>query len=397
MSFEKGGFEKLLKFAVSKGASDIHMSTGEVPALRINGYLVDIKCPPLNISNLYHVVRSVSTVDHHKERPDSASDVDGSFEVPGLCRFRYNIYSDARGLGVVFRTIPNEVPRIESLKLPTVLSSIALSERGLVLVTGTTGSGKTTTLAALLNHINENRRYHILSIEDPVEFIHSKKKSRFTQREVGKNTYSFATALKSALRQDPDVIFVGELRDVETADIAIKAAETGKLIFTTAHTTDARQTISRLVSMFPGDQQDEVRMRLSRSIRAIVSQRLVRKAGGKGRVPAIEVMINHGAIQECIADPKKIGDLNIFIENGKEDLGSQTFDQHLADLLQSKLIDPISALAAATNPKDFARNLRFQEAYSSPVITLDRQEDRFSGAIEAPSEKTDSKEGKDAA
>jgi twitching motility protein PilT len=262
-------------------------------------------------------------------------------------------------MAAVLRLIPAEIPTIESLGLPPVLKKIAGFSRGLVLVTGATGSGKSSTLAAMINEINTNCPYHILTIEDPIEFVHPQRRSRISQREVGSDTQSFAQALRAALRQDPDVILVGEMRDPETIDIALKAAETGHLVFSTVHTNDAIKTIGRLVSVFPPEEQRMVRMRLADNLMATISQRLIAKKDGKGMVAAQEIMVSNAAIADCIADPDKTGEINDFITKSKEMTGGQTFDQHLADLYLREVVSLDVAKEASTSPSDFERNLMY--------------------------------------
>lgn len=348
---------ELLQFAREKDASDLHLAVGESPAIRINGKLLSIKTPPLMKEQIEAWVQKL-LAEVQKIKTDD-KDFDGAWEDPALGRIRFNLYSNVNGPCIAMRLISRSVPTLSALNLPEVVGKIAMKERGLILVTGATGSGKSSTLAAMLNHINEKRPYHVLTIEDPVEFVHQRRRSRFTHREVGANVPSFAEALRSALRQDPDVILVGELRDSETADIALKAAETGKLVLSTVHTTDSVQTISRFVSMFPPTIQDDVRMRLSRSLVATISQRLVPKKESLGRLAAIEVMINHSAVEECIADKERQNEIKQFIQNGKTHYGSQTFDQHLAELYASEQISYEMAKRFASTPSDFERNANY--------------------------------------
>jgi twitching motility protein PilT len=278
------------------------------------------------------------------------------------------------GTGIIFRSIPERIPSIDDMGLPQVLKKVAHSGRGMVLVTGATGSGKSSTLASIVNHINETKSDHILTIEDPIEYVHSKKKARVSQREIGRNSESFAKALKSALRQDPDVILVGELRDIETVEIAMKAAETGHLVLSTVHTTDAVKTIGRLVSLFPPEEQALVRMRLSENLKATVSQRLLKRKDGKGRVAALEIMLVTKTIAECIADPKLTGEIPGYIEQGRENYGSQTFDQHIADLYLAGFIDIDVAKAAATSASDLERNLMYGAKQSGQSIAMGQME-----------------------
>jgi twitching motility protein PilT len=289
---------------------------------------------------------------------DSLTDFDCSYALPEVSRFRANICSQRGSLGLVLRTIPFKVPDFDSLGLPPVLKEIALEDRGLVLVTGITGSGKSSTLAAMISHTNQQKAGKIVTIEDPIEFLHRDIKSTVVQRELGADTESFA--LRAALRQDPDIILVGEMRDKETIDIALKAAETGHLVFSTVHTTDAPKTISRLVSVFEASEQVSIRMPLAETLKAVVSQRLLARKDGKGRVVAVEIMCQTKTIQDSIENPEKTAHIKDHIEKGRDQYGTQTFDQHLADLYQKELISLENAKAAATSPADFERNLQYQ-------------------------------------
>jgi twitching motility protein PilT len=361
------GLGKILKVAVQNRVSDIHLAVGEVPGLRLNGSIVDLKHPPITHEDMHSIVRAICHDQAAKENPALIKDFDGSFEAKGIGRFRYNIFSNRAGLGVIFRSIPEKIPSIDEMGLPQVLKKVAHSGRGLVLVTGATGSGKSSTLAAIVNHINETKSEHILTIEDPIEYVHTRKKSRISQREIGRNSESFAKALKSALRQDPDVILVGEMRDIETVEIALKAAETGHLVLSTVHTTDAIKTIGRLISLFPAEEQHMVRLRLAENLKATVSQRLLKRKDNKGRVAALEVMLVTPTISECIADSKRTGEIPGYIEQGRENYGSQTFDQHIADHYLAGLIDIDTAKAAATSASDLERNLMYGAKQSDDV------------------------------
>jgi twitching motility protein PilT len=354
---DRQAFLNLLSLAVQHGVSDIHLAPGAPPSFRMKGELMGVKAPPLTDADMELVVRAMITEKATLDRLPTLMDYDGSFEVKGLCRFRYNVFRNKGRLGTILRVIPAVVPTIEKLGLPPVLKKIAENHRGLVLVTGATGSGKTSTLAAMINHVNATSAAHILTIEDPIEFIHTPQKSRITQREIGRDTATFAGALRSALRQDPDVILVGEMRDPETIDIALKAAETGHMVFSTVHTTDAIKTIGRLVAVFPPNEQQMVRLRLSDCLVGSISQRLITRADNKGRVCVQEIMVAYKAIQECIADPKLTGQMNDFISKSRDNLGSQTFDQHLADLYNQKVVTLEAAMEASTNPADFERNV----------------------------------------
>jgi twitching motility protein PilT len=266
---------------------------------------------------------------------------------------------------IVLRVIPFEAPKFQQLALPPVLERIAERERGLVLVTGVTGSGKSSTIAAVVEHINQNRQKHIVTLEDPVEFLHRDKKSSITQRDIGTDTRSFATGLRATLRQDPDVILIGEMRDVEAIDTAMKAAETGHLVISTVHTQNAVQTISRLVAVFDRSEQEMARIRLAESLEAVISQRLLPRADGSGRIVACEVMIVTGTIRDCIRDPERVREIPDLIEEGRDQYGSQSFDQHLLDLVREQKVSFPVAMAAATNPSDFDLKVNFLNLGSS--------------------------------
>lgn len=358
-SMEQQNFVSLLQAAFQKNASDIHLMPGSAPAFRIKGEIRNVNSPPLTDQDILQILGWIISDKNVKEKIQDIKDFDSSFEIKNLCRFRINVYRHRFGFGVIFRIIPATIPTIEQLSLPKALVKIAEIPRGLVLVTGATGSGKSSTLAAMVHHINATFHAHILTIEDPIEFIHTQKKSRITQREIGSHTETFAGALRSALRQDPDVILVGEMRDSETIDIALKAAETGHLVLSTIHTTDAIKTIGRLVSVFSPNEQKMVRLRLADNLVSTISQRLIKKADGKGMVAAQEIMISNGAIQECIANPDLTGQMNDYISKSHDSSGGQTFEQHLAELYRSKLITLEEAKSASTNPQDFERNLLF--------------------------------------
>jgi twitching motility protein PilT len=351
----------ILQLALQHKVSDVHLAAGSAPAFRTHDGINPLNLPAFTEEEMMAACQLFVAKPEIKATLADITDLDGSFEYPGLGRFRYNIFRHKNHLGAVLRVIASKVPSIAELKLPNVLKKISEASRGLVLVTGATGSGKSSTLAAMIDHINATQSCHILTVEDPIEFVHTAKRSRLTQREVGRDTANFASALRSALRQDPDVILVGEMRDIETLDIALKAAETGHLVFSTVHTTDAIKTIGRLVSMFPAEEQQAVRLRLADNIHATVSQRLINAKEGKSKVVAQEIMISNLAIRDCIASDKKTGEMNTFIEKGHEVLGSQTFDQHLSFLVQRGEITVDVALEAATNPADFQRNLAFGE------------------------------------
>lgn len=396
MPLDQKVFISILQLAAQNKVSDIHLRAGSAPAFRISGKLVEIKAAPLTDQDMGVICQLMAAEKKIQVNVDQVQDLDGSFEVRGLSRFRFNIFRHNGHLGAVLRLIPAKIPSLDEMKLPPVLKKFAAFERGLVLVTGATGSGKSSTLAAIINEINATRNAHILTIEDPVEFQHQNKMARITQREIGRDTGNFSQALKSALRQDPDVILVGEMRDPETIDIALKAAETGHMVFSTVHTTDAAKTVSRLLAVFPPEEQQMVRIRLSECLQGTISQRLLRRADGQGRIAAQEIMICNTAIRECIADPKQTANMPEFIRNGKETLGSQTFDQCLVGLYQNRIITLEMAREASPNPADFERNLMFgsnsvektgsggqRPAMAFDSVSLDRGEEAAAEATPA--------------
>ncbi len=353
-------FDQLLTAGMKNHASDIHFKVGSPPVFRINGEVREVKAPKLRPEDTRDIALHLIMDKELQEQIDELRDHDLSYMLEGVGRYRVNVFRQMGSLAIVLRLIPLGVPTFEELGLPQVLEKIADNERGLVLVTGVTGSGKTSTLAAMIDHINKNRRRHILTIEDPIEFIHPDVKSSVSQREIGTDTKDFSEALRRALRQDPDVILVGEMRDHETIDIALKAAETGHLVFSTVHTTDAAKTINRLAGVFPADEQLFVRLRIAEALRAIVSQRLLQRADGKGRAVAAEICINTLSISECIKEPDQTLELKGFIEKGRDQYGMQTFDQSLTDLYKSGTVSLEVAKSAATNPADFERALHFE-------------------------------------
>ena len=349
---------RLLRLGIEKGASDIHFQVGNLPLYRFNGNLVELRYKVLGSSDTEAIAKLLLEGD-----PRGASmefnEADLAYELPDEGRFRVNISRQRRNLNIVLRVIPLQIRSFDELNLPGVLRDIATLRRGYVLVTGATGMGKSTTLAALINEVNRHRKVKIITVEDPIEFVFSHEKSIITQREIGTDTASFPEALRAALRQDPDVIMVGEMRDLETVDTSLKAAETGHLVFSTIHTADVGSTINRLVSFFPPEEQANVRSRLADNIQAIVSLRLLVNKRDDGRVPAVEVLRATRSIQECIRDPQKITELNDFIARGRNEK-MQTFDQHLLDLLRANKISVQTALTAASNPADFQTKLSME-------------------------------------
>jgi twitching motility protein PilT len=354
--------DALLKKAVQMKASDLHIKAGSHPVVRVNGALKPMtdekRLTPEDTSNIAWSVLKESQREQFKKNRD----VDISYSVPGLGRFRCNCFVQRGTVGIVFRVIPLKLKTIEELQLPLVLKKIALEPRGLILVTGTTGSGKTTTLASMIDYINENRTNNIITIEDPVEFLHRDKNSIISQRELGLDTISFAKALRAALRQDPDVILVGEMRDFETIQTALVAAETGHLVLSTLHTADAVETINRIISVFPPYQHKQVRTQLASVLRAIISMRLVPHVDGNGRVPAVEVLVATATIRNCIEDPDKTKLIHDYIAEGVSQYGMQTFDQSLLSLYQRGLITYEDAVSRATNADDFALKVKGVES-----------------------------------
>lgn len=354
---------EILQVALRGGASDIHLKAGLPPMFRVDGSLVPLKdgkrLPPEEVARMAFGIMN----EFQKDKFKTTNEVDLAYGVPGLGRFRVNVFQQRGTIGAVLRVIPFKVMSIKELMLPPVLEKISLEERGLILVTGTTGSGKSTTLAAMIDHINATDTDHIMTIEDPIEFLIRDKRSIVNQREVGVDTMSFSQALKSALRQDPDVILVGEMRDHETIETALTAAETGHLVMSTLHTLDATETINRIISVFPPHQQKQVRLQLGAVLRAVVSQRLVPRADGKGRVAAVEVLKATARVKEMIEDKDRTKEIPDAISQGHVSYGMQTFDQSLMSLVKQNLITYQEALRQASNPDDFA--LRFQGVSST--------------------------------
>ncbi len=345
--------DTLLAFACSKGASDLHIKAGSHPFIRVNGELLPLAdvqrlTPEDTLAMAFSIMNN-----RQKQRFKDACEVDIAYGVSGLGRFRCNVFQQRGAVGMVFRVIPMSVRTVTELQLPLVIEKIAEERRGLVLVTGTTGSGKSTTLAAIIDCINRNRTEHIITIEDPIEFLHRDRRSFVNQREVDVDTRSFHEALRGALRQDPDVILVGEMRDQETIETALTAAETGHLVLSTLHTLDATETITRIVSIFPPYQQQAIRLQLASVLRAVISQRLVRNKEGSGRVPAVEVLVSTSYIRDCIVNQEKTSHIRDAIAQGTSQYGMQTFDQSLHDLLSRGLISYEQALAGASNRDEF--------------------------------------------
>jgi len=349
---------EILKVAIKGGASDIHLKSGLPPMFRVDGALVPLKngdrIMPDDIQTMAYSIMNPA----QKARFEEHREADLAYGIPGLGRFRVNVFQQRGTIGIVFRVIPFGVKTVQQLHLPKVVENIAAEHRGLVLVTGTTGSGKSTTLAAMIEQINTERTSHIMTIEDPIEFLIRDRRSIVNQREIGVDTHSFSNALRAALRQDPDVILVGEMRDFETIETALTAAETGHLVMSTLHTLDATETINRIISVFPPYQQKQVRLQLSMILKSVISQRLVPRADGKGRVPALEVLVSTALTRELIADKDRTKELPDAIARGFTTYGMQTFDQSLMSLVKQKLVTYEEALKNVSNPDDFA--LRFR-------------------------------------
>jgi len=364
---------QILLEALAQEASDVHIKVGAPPIFRVNGALRAWNKVKAFDSNDVSKMAFGLMNDWQKERFIKNREVDMGYEVYGLGRFRVNVFQQRGKIRIALRIVPYQIKGLEDLHLPTVLRNISLEQRGLILVTGTTGSGKSTTLASMIDVVNANRNCHIITIEDPIEFIHEDKKSIVDQREIGSDTNTFSSALRVALRQDPDVILVGEMRDFETIETALTAAETGHLVMSTLHTLNAAETINRIISVFPPYHQKQVRLQLAGVIRGVVSQRLVPKSDGIGRVPAVEVLVSTARVKECIIDKDKTNEINDAISKGYTTYGMQSFDQSLMLLMKENLITYEEALKHCTNPDDFA--LRVKGILSASDGTWDDFED----------------------
>jgi twitching motility protein PilT len=365
------GIHQLLKAMVDQGSSDLHITTGTPPQIRINGQMVPLKLPPLQAAESKQLCYSILT-DAQKRKFEEENEIDFSFGVKGLARFRANVFTQRGALAGVFRLIPFKILTFDDLDLPQVVRSISRKPRGLVLVTGPTGSGKSTTLAAMIDAINSERHEHIVTIEDPIEFIHPHKKCVVNQREVGADTVSFKRAIKSILRQDPDVVLIGELRDLETIEAALTIAETGHLCFATLHTNSCVQTINRIVDVFPTNQQQQVRTQLSFVLEGVLSQSLLPRADGKGRAMALEVMVPNMAIRALIRDDK-VHQLYSQMQMGQEKYGMQTMNQALFMLFHKKQITMDDALMRSSEPDEL------RQMIANPASVLKRQ-NQMSGA-----------------
>ena len=352
------GVEQIIKAAIDRGASDLHIKAGDVFRARIDGKLVPLTKQRLTPEQTRAIALRLMPNEDDRNRLDKLHEYDCSWGVPGVGRFRVNILRQRSSFMIVMRVIPFDIPTIESLKLPSVLTTIAAAERGMILVTGITGSGKSSTMAAILNHINQNNQKHVVTLENPIEFLHRDINSSITQREIGVDTDDFRAGLRAALRQDPDVIVIGEMRDVETVDTAMKAAETGHLVISTLPTPDAVATVSRVLAMFPPEEQEIARLRFAETLQAVVAQRLLPRADGHGRAAAVEVLICTAAARAIIRDAGRAAELYDYIREASEQYGMQTFDQHLMDLVGDEVITYETALAAATKPADFELQMR---------------------------------------
>jgi twitching motility protein PilT len=343
---------ELLRHMVEVGASDLHLKAGNVPFVRIDGELRPTTFPPLSAHETAQAAEALMS-DHKRREFTQTNEADLGHTMAGVGRFRVNVFRQRGVVGLAIRRVRSEVPTVAELLLPPVLEELANAPRGLILMTGPTGTGKTTTIASMIGHINRTRRAHIVTIEDPIEVVHDDDRSIVQQREVGLDTDSYATALRHVVRQDPDVIFVGEIRDPESALSAIQAAETGHLVISTMHTIDSTETINRLLDLFPASHQREVRTSFAGALRGIVSQRLVARADGKGRVPVVEVLVATGRVYDRVISPEATGELRDIIAEGAY-YGMQTFDQALVKLVQAGLVAEEDAKIASTNPHDFA-------------------------------------------
>ena len=354
---DRSTVERVLRAAFKAGASDVHFKAGERVLLRIRGKLQPLNSPALKPDDTLRLLRSLLPAQLGEEDLGKIRDLDFSYAIGGVGRFRVNAFRQRSSVAIVVRVIPLDVPRLGDLNLPPVITQLTGEQRGLILVTGATGSGKSTTLAGMISEINHTRTAHVVTIEDPIELFFKNKRASIVQREIGTDTDSFPGALRAALRQDPDVIMIGEMRDTETIDIALKAAETGHLVLSTAHTTDAAKTIQRMLSVFPTTETAMVRMRLAESLRAVISQRLLPRASGSGLVPAVEVMVATRYVQDCIRQAEKTQLLNEYIAEGKN-YGMQTFDQCLHRMLRDGIIAKGVALSAAPSPADLDLQIR---------------------------------------
>ena len=367
------GIEQIIKAAIDRGASDLHIKAGDVFRARIDGKLVPLTKQRLTPDQTRAIAQHLIANDEDRARLDKLRDYDCSWGMPGVGRFRVNILRQRSSFMIVMRVIPFDIPTFESLKLPGVLQTIAAAERGLILVTGVTASGKSSTMAAIVNHINQTEHKHIVTLENPIEFLHRDINSSVTQREIGVDTDDFGAGLHAALRQDPDVVLIGELADHETLDTAMKAAETGHVVIATLHTPDALTTITRIVATFPPEQQEIARLRLSEALQAVIAQRLLPRADGHGRVAAVEILICTGAVRDLIRDPSRTSELPDYMREARDQYGMQTFDQHLIELFTDEVVTYETALAAATNQVEVEQLMRAHSRLRAPAEATPRK------------------------
>jgi len=351
---------QILSFAAEKGASDIHFQVGSAPMLRHHGELFPLKHPPLTEEDTLLIGRTLAKYEDNEKFKKEVRDYDGSFALANVARFRVNVFRQNGRYAAVLRLIPFKARTFEELNLPKVMEKIAALKRGLIVVTGATGNGKSTTLASIINHINQKRRAHIVTIEDPIEYLFEKNLSIISQREIGPDSESFATALRAALRQDPDVIMVGELRDHLTMDTCMKAAETGHLVMTSIHTPDVMRTLNRILGYFPPEEQLSVRQRLSENLLAVISQQLLPNLDKTGMIPACEVMLVNKTIEMCIKSPEKTNEIMKHMAKNR-DVGMQTFDQHLIELVKARKLSMDDAMLAAEEAEQLERDMTIEE------------------------------------
>jgi twitching motility protein PilT len=360
MTHEEEKFAAILKVAVEHNASDVHVRSDEKPFCRVNGKLKPVEMSPFTAAEVYALAKLFIKDEEVKSQLHLVTEYDGSYELRGVARVRYNLMRYQGKFGLVCRIIKTKIPTVAELNLPESLEQLVQAERGIVLVTGATGCGKSSTLAAMIGYINANERVHIITIEDPVEYLHPQLKARVTQREIGLDTADFTSGMKFSLREDPDIILIGEMRDTETFSTALKASETGHLVLATVHTADAVTTIGRLLAMFPPEEQNNARLRFAENLSAIISQRLLPRADKKGMIPAVEILINGPGIRECLLGKEDERAMMRYMEAGKGQTGSQSFDQHLRELLEQGLISKEVASKSSRSEGDFLKKLRFE-------------------------------------
>jgi len=361
------GIEQIIKAAIDRGASDLHIKAGDVFRARIDGKLVPLTKQRLTPDQTKAIALHLIPNDEDRLRLEWLRDYDCSWGMPGVGRFRVSILRQRSSFMIVMRVIPFDVPTFETLKLPPTLATVSSAERGMILVTGVSGSGKSSTMAAIVNHLNQTQHKHIITLENPIEFLHRDINCSVTQREIGVDTDDFHAGLRAALRQDPDVLLIGEMRDTETLSTAMRAAETGHLVISTLDTSDAVSTVQRVVAMFPVAEQESARLRLAETLQAVVSQRLLPRADGHGRVPVVEILICTATVRDLIKDSDRTSQLHDYIRIARDQYGMQTFDQHLLDLVADGVVASEPALAAATNPADFDLQLRTLRRRSRPA------------------------------